>query len=162
MRGDPLPECLCVLCAYSVSAKFRIDAELHQKAFAVLGQVQHRQAEAHLLPVLLKEQVITAVGLTVVDLLDLRAVLRIIQKVGQVFIFGIGEDIARVIGMHLLPEAGYLGFRDRFTDGDRIGHLHSSKNHFRRVRMRAPSIHDSLSSSIILSVRNVCMRQPVG
>ena len=86
----------------SAAAKFRKNAKLHEEAFSVLSFVDNRQSQADILPVLAKKQIVAAVLFPVVQPLNLCLILRIIQKVGQIFIFRVGKNISPVISVELI------------------------------------------------------------
>ena len=75
----------------------------------------------------MKEQVIAAVLRPVVHALDLRTVFGIVQKMFAIFVFRIGKNVPHVIGVKLPPKDCDVGLCDRFTDGDLVFHVVSSK-----------------------------------
>ena len=75
----------------------------------------------------MKEQVIAAVLRPVVHALDLRTVFAIVQKMFAFIVFRIGKNVPYVIGVKLLPKGCDVGLGDRFTDGDLVFYVVSSK-----------------------------------
>ena len=57
----------------------------------------------------MKEQVMTIVLRPVVNTLDLRTIFRIAQKMLEVFVLRVRENIPFVIGVKLLPKGGNIG-----------------------------------------------------
>lgn len=113
MRRVPLPspeEQQRMGSACSIASEFRVDAEFHDKALSILGSENHRQREADIPTILLKEQVMAIVLRPVVNALNLRTVFRIVQKMRKVFVVRVGKNVTLVVGVKLLPKGRSIGF----------------------------------------------------
>ena len=75
----------------------------------------------------MKEQVIAAVLRPVMHVLNLRTVFAIVQKMFAILVFWIWKNVPHVMGVKLLPKGCDVGLGDRFTDGDLVFHVVSSK-----------------------------------
>ena len=122
----PVQKRSCTRSPCAAAPELRVDAELHDKALAVLRVEDHRHSKADVLSVPLKKQKEAAVLRPAVNF---HHVLMIFQakKVFQFFLVGIRKDIPLVIGMQPLPKGSNIVFCDRFTDGDLVFHFVSSK-----------------------------------
>ena len=113
--------------ARSAAPELRENAELQNEAFSVFRGEDRRQRKADVLPVPMKEQVIAPILRPVVHALDLCAVFGIVRKMFESFVFRVRKNVPLVIGVKLLPKDCDIGPGDRFTDGDLVFHVVSSK-----------------------------------
>ena len=75
----------------------------------------------------MKKQVMAIVLRSVVNVLDLRAVFRIAQKMLEAFVLRVRENIPLVIGVKLVPKGRNIGLDNGLTDGDLVFRAVSSK-----------------------------------
>ena len=112
--------------ACAVTPELRVNAEFHNEALAVLRSEDYRHSKTDVLPIPVEEQEVAAILRPAMNLHHVIVILRT-KEVFKILVVGIGKDVPLVVDVKLLPKDSNIGFRDCFTDGNLVFHLHSSR-----------------------------------
>jgi len=155
----PVQKRSCTRFSRAAAPKLRVDAELHDKALAVLCGEDHRHSKADILSAPMEEQEEAAILRPAVDIHHV-VTIRLTKEIFQIFLVGVGENIPPVIGVKLLPEGSNVVFCDGFTDGDLFFHFVSSKILFGGLGSVNPpyTIHLHKNHTFL---NQICIQMPI-